>query len=322
MRLGLYVDMRNSLTSPRPWADLYAQWLDRVQQAEEHGADAVWLTEHHFFVDGYLPQTWTMAAALAARTQRIRIGTAVAILPLHSVLDLAEQVALVDVLSDGRVEAGFGVGYRKAEYDAFDGDFKRRYGVFEERVHQLRQHWGQEPGCGPVVTPGPLQSPVPLWGGFTGPLGAKICGRLGIGLQALDKSLLEPYLEGLAEGGHPANAARMGSHIDFLLADDPERAWAVGRPHIVERWNSYDRHAFAGTSRPAPEPSTGEDWRDTGRFVVGTPEEVAKLIRQRTSGLPVTDVWCWADHPGMDDELVDRHLELMFTQLRPLLAEG
>jgi alkanesulfonate monooxygenase SsuD/methylene tetrahydromethanopterin reductase-like flavin-dependent oxidoreductase (luciferase family) len=322
MRLGLYVDMRNSLTAPHPWADHYARWLDRVQQAEAHGADAVWLSEHHFFDDGYLSQTWTLAAAFAARTHRIRIGTAVALLPLHSVLDLAEQVALVDLLSGGRVEAGFGVGYRKVEYQAFGGEFKRRYGVFEERIHALRQHWGQEPGELPVVTPGPLQSPVPLWGGFAGPLGAKICGRLGIGLQLLDPALLAPYLAGLDEGGHPRSAARMGGHIDFLLADDPERAWAVGRQHIVERWNSYDRHTWAGTGRPAPEPSSGENWRDTGRFVVGTPEEVAKLIRRRTDGLPVTDVWCWADHPGMDDELVDRHLELMFTELRPLLAQS
>ena len=322
MRLGLYLDMRNSLDRPRGWADHYAQWLERVQQADDYGAEAVWLSEHHFFDDGYLPQTWTLAAAIAARTRRIRIGTAVAILPLHSALDLAEQVALVDVLSSGRVEAGFGVGYRKVEYLAFGGEFKRRYGAFEQRVHELRQYWGEEAGELPVVTPGPVQSPVPLWGGFSGPLGARICGRLGIGLQVLDESSLQPYLEGLDGGGHARSTARMGGHIDFLLADDPEKAWAVARPHIVERWNSYDRHTWAGTGRPAPEPSTGEEWRDTGRFVVGTPAEVAQMIRTRTAGLPVTDIWCWADHPGLDDELVDRHLELMFTELRPLLDKA
>jgi alkanesulfonate monooxygenase SsuD/methylene tetrahydromethanopterin reductase-like flavin-dependent oxidoreductase (luciferase family) len=321
MRLGLYLDLRNALSRPRPWTEHYARWLDRVVQAEEHGAEAVWLTEHHFFDDGYLPQPWIFAAALAARTRGVRIGTAVSLLPFQSPLHLAEQVALVDVLSGGRVEAGFGVGYRKQEYVAFGGEFKRRYGVFEQRVHALRQHWGEEPGELPVVTPGPVQQPVPMWGGFGGPLGARISGRLGLGLQSLQADLLEPYLAGLTEGGHPGSAARLAGHVDVLLADDPEQAWATARPHVVERWNSYDRHTFLGTGRPAPAPATGEEWLDTGRFVVATPEQAAAVIRERTAGLPVTDVWCWGDHPGLDDALVDRHLELMFTQLRPLLEQ-
>ncbi|MFN2539397.1 MAG: LLM class flavin-dependent oxidoreductase [Mycobacteriales bacterium] len=321
MRLGLYLDFRNTPSRPRPWADHYAQWLQRVVDAEAAGADAVWLTEHHFFDDGYLPQPWLMAAAIAARTTRVRIGTAVSLLTLRPALETAEQVALVDAMSGGRVEAGFGVGYRKAEYQAFHGEFKRRYAVFEERIGELRQHLGEQPGDLPVVTPGPVQRPVPLWAGFAGPRGARLAGRLGMALQILDRRLLESYQEGLAAGGHDATTARVGGHIDFLLADDPEKAWAIARPHIVERWNSYDRHTFAGTGHAPPEPATGEDWLDTGRYVVGTPEQVASVIRTRTSGLPVTDLWCWADQPGLDDDLVDRHLELMFTELKPLLAE-
>jgi hypothetical protein len=62
----------------------------------------VWLTEHHFFDDGYLPQCWTLAAAIAARTTKVRIGTAVALLPVHSALEVAEQISVVDVISGGR----------------------------------------------------------------------------------------------------------------------------------------------------------------------------------------------------------------------------
>src|SRR5207253_2131231 len=105
-----------------------------------------------------------------------------------------------------RVEPGFGVGYRKPEYQAFDGDFKGRYRVFAERVREMRGLWG-ETDAARTVTPRPVQTPVPMWGGFGGPTGARMAGRLGLGLQSLDPALLEPYMAGLADGGHdPAGA--------------------------------------------------------------------------------------------------------------------
>src|SRR6476646_7043721 len=103
MRFGMYVDMRNPPEWSRPYAAHYGRWLERIEEAERLGAESVWLTEHHFFDDGYLPQLWTFAAAVAARTEHVRIGTAVNLLPLHTGIELAEQIALVDVISDGRV---------------------------------------------------------------------------------------------------------------------------------------------------------------------------------------------------------------------------
>ena len=91
MKLGLYVDMRNAPQWQRPWSHHYGRWLERIEEAERLGAEKVWLTEHHFFDDGYLPQCWTFASAIAARTSRIRIGTAVCLLPLHASIQVAEQ---------------------------------------------------------------------------------------------------------------------------------------------------------------------------------------------------------------------------------------
>jgi alkanesulfonate monooxygenase SsuD/methylene tetrahydromethanopterin reductase-like flavin-dependent oxidoreductase (luciferase family) len=315
----MYVDMRNPPEWRRPWADHYAAWLDRVVEAERLGADAVWLTEHHFFDDGYLPQCFTMAAAIAARTKRIRIGTAVALAPLHSGIELAEQVALVDVISNGRVEPGFGVGYRKPEYLAFEGDFKHRYTVFASRIREMRQLWGEEPGAERLVTPGPIQRPVPMWGGFGGPMGARTAGRLGLGLQSLRPDLLEEYLLGLEQGGHDPSIARMAGQMEFFLSDDPERTWAQIKEHVIYRWNSYNRYMFEGTRREKSPPVVGDDVAIGGRFEIGTPEQIAAIIKERTAGLPVTDMYGWSDYPGMPDELVDRHIELTFTQLAPLL---
>src|SRR2546422_471508 len=101
MRVGIYFDLRNPPAWRRPWADLYAASLALVEDAEGRGIDAVWLTEHHFFEDGYLPQPLTFAAAVAARTRKVRIGTAVLLAPLRSALQIAEEAAVVDTLSAG-----------------------------------------------------------------------------------------------------------------------------------------------------------------------------------------------------------------------------
>jgi alkanesulfonate monooxygenase SsuD/methylene tetrahydromethanopterin reductase-like flavin-dependent oxidoreductase (luciferase family) len=321
IRLGMYIDLRNPPPWLRPWDRLYGRWLERIVEAERLGGEAVWLTEHHFFEDGYLPQCWTLAAAIAARTSRMRIGTAVALLPLHDPVEWAEQIALVDLISGGRVEPGFGLGYRKPEYQAFEGDFKHRYQVFAERITELRRLWGEEPGAIRLITPGPLQKPMPMWGGFGGPRGARLAGRLGLGLQSIDRSLLDPYREGLAAGRHDPSRARMAGALEFFLTDDPDRAWAQIEPHVRYRWESYNRYMFEGTSNQAASPYFDLD-AIRRHFLLGSPEDVADGIRKRTDGLPVTDLFGWCDFPGLADAAVDRHIELTFTRLAPLLASA
>jgi alkanesulfonate monooxygenase SsuD/methylene tetrahydromethanopterin reductase-like flavin-dependent oxidoreductase (luciferase family) len=318
MRLGMYVDMRNPPRWQRPWDRHYGRWLERIEEAERLGAASVWLTEHHFFDDGYLPQCWTFAAAIAARTRTLRIGSAVSLLPLHDPLELAEQIALVDVISGGRVEPGFGLGYRKPEYVAFGGNFKGRYAEFAARIAQLRSFWGEAPGR--TVTPAPLQHPVPLWGGFGGPRGATLAGRLGLGLQSLKPALLGPYLAGLQAGGHDGSAARMAGHVQYFLSDDPDAAWAQVKEHLSYRWSSYNRYMFEGTSRESDPPAYVDLDSLRDQILIGTPGHVAAAIRTRLSGLPVTDLLFWADYPGLADGLVDRHIELSITRLAPLLS--
>jgi alkanesulfonate monooxygenase SsuD/methylene tetrahydromethanopterin reductase-like flavin-dependent oxidoreductase (luciferase family) len=97
MHLGLFCDLRNPAQWRRPWADHYRQTLAWIRDAEHLGADAVWLTEHHFFDDGYLPQPLTLAAAIAAQTERVRIGTAIVLGALRHPLHLAEEAAIVDL---------------------------------------------------------------------------------------------------------------------------------------------------------------------------------------------------------------------------------
>src|ERR1700761_8785106 len=108
LKLGIHSDLRNPPGWRRDWSGHYAAALRRVEAAERLGLDGVWLSEHHLFEDGYLPQPLTFAAAVAVRTTRVRIATAVMLAPLRAPLDLAEQFAIVDILSHGRVELGLG----------------------------------------------------------------------------------------------------------------------------------------------------------------------------------------------------------------------
>ena len=107
-----------------PYRRLYAEILDQIAWAENHGFDDGWLSEHHFIDDGYLPSMLPVAAAIAARTKRIRIPLGVLLMPFHNPVRLAEDIAVVDVISGGRLELGVGVGYKLEEFVGFTVPFR------------------------------------------------------------------------------------------------------------------------------------------------------------------------------------------------------
>jgi alkanesulfonate monooxygenase SsuD/methylene tetrahydromethanopterin reductase-like flavin-dependent oxidoreductase (luciferase family) len=329
MQVGVYADFRNPPGWQQPWASHYRQVMDRLVEAERLGVDSVWLSEHHSFEDGYLPQPLTIAAALAARTSRVRIGTAVLLAPLRPALDIAEQAALVDILSDGRVELGLGVGYRAPEFEAFGEPMSRRYPLFEERAQDVRRMW-EDGRC----MPPPVQKRVPIWLGGMGPRVARLAGRLGEGLLWLDRGLLAPYREGLEEGGHNPATARMSGVVTLVLADDPEAAWAAIRPHYQYQRESYARYAAEGAARGSKRPPTvqaGSVDPDSMRgpadqslpptFDVVTPDEAAARLRPWLETLPVEHIFLWESIAEMPSALAERHIELVATRLRPALAD-
>jgi len=318
--VGIYLDGRNPRQWARPWPEHYARTLHLVERAEALGAASVWLSEHHFFDDGYLPQPLTFAAAIAARTSTIRIGTAVLLAALRAPAQLAEEAAVVDILSNGRLDLGVGLGYRVPEYEGFGRPFANRFAQTEACLREVVRLWTTG-----GVTPLPVQQPMALWGGFFGPRGARLTGELGAGLLAFDRNLLEPYRAGLEAGGHDPESARVAAVVDLVLADDPEAVWPVVKTHLAYQWDSYNRYSVEGTDRPEPRPIDPERWRAPRkdgappRFGVFTPEQAAAHIHTVTDGLPAQQVYLWAALPGLPDEIVDRHVELACTELRDRL---
>ncbi|QLE70928.1 LLM class flavin-dependent oxidoreductase [Streptomyces rectiverticillatus] len=323
MDVGLLFDLRNPDAWHRPWADHYARSLEFCEEADRRGAGGVWFTEHHLFPDGYLPQPLVFAAAAAARTRNVRIGTAVLLPNLRKPAQLAEDAAVVDLISGGRLELGVGAGYRVPEYQLFEAEFSGRFARVERNIREVRRLWAEG-----GITPGPIQDPVPVWGGFYGPRGARIAGRLGIGLLHIRQEMFEHYRAGLAEGGHDPATARVSDLLPVILADDPEAAWPRIAPHLVHQMNTYRQGSVEGTDHPAPPLLKAGDFPEQrpadgswATLEILTPEDAAVRIHERIKGLPVRHLIFWSSIAGMPDDLVARHIELVSERLPKLLAD-
>ena len=177
-----------------------------------------------------------------------------------------------------------------------------------------------------VVTPPAAQRPFPIWLGYQGPQGARRAGRLGVGLLSLDRRLLEPYREGLVEGGHDPASARTGGMLDIVVADDPEATLDRILPHYLHQANTYAECAVAGTG-VEPRVLTAE--KVMGRSTtpgqvpglrVLTPDDAVAAIREATDGPRSSTSTCGPAWPACPDDVVDRHVELLCTQVAPALT--
>ncbi|MBV9120504.1 MAG: LLM class flavin-dependent oxidoreductase [Chloroflexi bacterium] len=125
-----------------PANELYAKWLEQAALADELGYDTLWVTEHHFRIFGGMsPNPQIMLAAMAGRTRRIRLGTAVSILPLHHPLRIAEDMAMLDNLTNGRLEVGIGRGMPQAEYEIYGAGWEESQELLEEAAGILVRAW-------------------------------------------------------------------------------------------------------------------------------------------------------------------------------------
>jgi alkanesulfonate monooxygenase SsuD/methylene tetrahydromethanopterin reductase-like flavin-dependent oxidoreductase (luciferase family) len=320
MNIGLYLDLRNPRQWHQDWTGLYGSTLEICEEADRLGAHSIWLSEHHLFDDGYLPQPLTYAAAVAARTRQVRIGTAVTLAPVRSPVHLAEEAAVVDLLSGGRVELGIGAGYRVPEYELFGADIARRFAATDQTAREIRRLWDEG-----RLTPPPAQARPALWMGYQGPRGAERAGRLGECLLSANTALVEPYHEGLREAGLDPAQGRMTGVLQGYITDDPERDWPVVAPHLAHQWDTYRSYGVEGTGKRAPPPIDPDAWRANGlgpganHFMLATPDDAAREIADYIGDAPVETVIFWASIGGMPDAMVRRHVQTICSDLAPRL---
>lgn len=322
MKIGLWFDLRNPLQWRRDWSRVYGFALELCEEAERQGIDSIWVTEHHLFDDGYLTQPLTFLAAVAARTRRVRLGTGVLLAPLRPAIQIAEEAAVVDLVSNGRLDLGIGAGYRVPEFELYGADIKKRFNTLDNRARELRRIWREG-----TVTPPPVQSPLPIWMGYGGPQGAKRAGLMGEALLSADAGLYEPYRQGLIEGGHDPARGRMAGGINGWVCEDPERDWPTVSKHLTQQFSSYRRYAVEGTDLPLPRPFDADKARSRplgqggpmGYLLYTTPDDAATKIRAYTAGAPVETAIFWASIAGMPEPMVVRNVQTLCGKLKPLL---
>jgi alkanesulfonate monooxygenase SsuD/methylene tetrahydromethanopterin reductase-like flavin-dependent oxidoreductase (luciferase family) len=314
----------------RPQADLFQACLDQCEWADSLGFEAVSLQEHHGSDsdDGYNPSPLILAAAIAARTKRIAIRVAALIIPLHDPIRVAEDAAVVDQISRGRLELILGAGYRVSEFQMFGKDLADRVRLQTEAIEVLKQAWSGDPfeyhGHQVRVTPTPFRQPRPpliLGGSSEG--AARRAAHIADGFEPTLPHFSQAYESECERLGRPATPARrQGLPAMFLhIAEDPEGAWARIGPHALHEMNSYGRWVSEGDSEALYQPVEDlETLRAMGLYLVVTPDELV----ERAKDLGPDGVLVF--HPlmgGLDPDLAWESLELFEQKVLPrLAAEG
>jgi alkanesulfonate monooxygenase SsuD/methylene tetrahydromethanopterin reductase-like flavin-dependent oxidoreductase (luciferase family) len=301
MRIGFTIDFRN--TNGEPWKRFWEDRLWLFGEAEEMGFDSLLVQEHFCTSDGYAPSVPIFLALLAERTKTARIGSYTYVLPLHNPVQLAQETAVLDHLSDGRLDVTVGGGHRALEYRVLGISPKERPSRMEEGLEVLKRAWTQRPFSYKgryydlediTVTPAPQQRPhPPLWVAATAPPAAERAGRHGANLHgaSVDPDFHAAYFRGLEQAGIDRSAVRISNPWSITVTDDdPEKVWERNKRYYFERWDFY-RQIRREMGDPdldyglEPNPDAYRDYE-----MIADADTVIGTLKTFVEGMPLTDI--------------------------------
>jgi len=272
-------------------AELYQASLDMAAWADRVGIGNVVLSEHHGVEDGFLPSPVVAAAAVVGRTDRISVSIGALLLPLHDPLRVAEDLAVLDLLSAGRVSVVLGLGYREEEYAMFGVPWSDRGEHFDECIQVLLDAWSGKPfeyrGRTVRVTPRPGTDPHPItFIGGRSKRAARRAARFDLSFfpDSADPALREEYERSCRDHGHPARLVITPEpQVHYLYVhEDPDAYWERIGPHLLHEALTYRAWQQGGAvSSTVSSATTVEELRAGDLFTVLRPDDAVEWARHR-----------------------------------------
>ena len=329
VRFGLWYAFRNPPDWAVPEADLYQAHFEQIRWAETIGYDDVWLTEHHFCADGHAPSILPLAAAVAAMTKTIRIGTGVMLLPLHHAVRVAEDAATIDIISNGRFELGVGVGYRPQEFAGLGVDPADRASLMNEGLEIIRRLWrgesvsfdGKHYQLDDVrLAPLPVQKPTPpLWVGGFAPVAARRAARLGDGYIGTGEMVEQSQIfrDEWSRQGRDGTGQLAGGHFWLIVSNDPARTFAQVAPHVMYQITVYNEWLADAGQALFPAIERPEQLAELGILNCVSPAEACDLIGAYIEATGIERYYTWTVPPGYPVAAMNDHLALFASEVMP-----
>lgn len=315
----------------------YREFLAEVELGESLGFDSVWLEEHHGVKDHYWPSPLMGLAGIATRTERMLLGTDVLIMPFYHPVRVAEDAAMLDVMSGGRFILGAAIGYKPDEFALYQAGMEMRGARFEEAIELIRRLWTEE--CvdfqgkyyqvsGLKIEPRPAEAGrPPIWLGGWGELSLGRAARLGDawlpGPTANLEKLLEAqgiYHQKLTDHGRDTAARPRPLTREVIIAKDEQAAREMAEKHLLisyrdeygsQRW----QHPLIGRADSAPADQLDAIGRD--RFLVGSPATVIEQLKRFQAAFGFDHLICRLYFPGLPHEFIQEELRLLAGEVIP-----
>jgi alkanesulfonate monooxygenase SsuD/methylene tetrahydromethanopterin reductase-like flavin-dependent oxidoreductase (luciferase family) len=323
MFFSLRYDMRAAFETPVPV--VYRTAIEQVEWADRLNFFSVYIGEHHGAEDNYIPSPIVLASAMAARTTQIRLHLSALLLPLHNPIHVAEDLAVLDNISNGRLDVTLGLGYRPHEFDMFGISHANRARIYEESLDLLLRAWtGSEisPYGVPMrVLPRPTQNRRPrIFVGGSAEVSAHRAAVRGLGYRPAMQNLYALYEAEMAELGFPAPEPLPVQGPNLLyVSEDPDKAWAEVGPYFLHTTNSYATWAMERKGGATVNVLTEslEALKASPHVKVLTPGECVDFARNLG---PNGELLFQPMASGMPPELSWASLELFAAKVLPQLA--
>lgn len=324
-RLGFFTRLLDDARA----GERYRLATEQIAHAEAFGFDSAWIAQHHFHPDeGGLPAPTVFLAHVAAQTSRIRLGTGVITLPMENAVRVAEDTAVLDLLSGGRLEIGFGTGGTTESFQVFGMDSEKRGEIYGKNLKIVRDAWsGKDLGNGITLHPSAPHLLDHVWLASFSAFGARLAGESGDGLMLsrtqprtaenpdatlwdIQNPMLDAYFNVLPEGRKPRI---LGSRSVFVADDRKEalRLAEIGLSRFAARLAGSGRRNLG---------SSIEDLIRASDSHVGTPDDVITSLKRDEALARTTDLVFQVHSIDPPHSAILRSIELIATEVAPALG--